>query len=153
MVKLASSSEDGVISVIDVSTGTQIFVARETTRGRPDPLTFMVWASAFQRDDDDNDDDRQNDNNNRNNAAFSRETSVPGESSPRPAPSLDRRLAGLYCGKESGELDVWDMVEGKRKGRLMNEARPVTTVDVAARVGIAVGYLDGTVALWWLKGN
>jgi len=60
-------------------------------------------------------------------------------------------LSGLYSGKGSGELDIWDMMEGKRRERLMNEASPVSCVDVAGNVGIAVGYGNGTLVLWLLE--
>ena len=143
-IKLASCSQDGVISVIDVSTGTQVFVVQERTQGGPDSLTYISWI-ADNGNDGMNEYDGNDDNRNDKTATLLANASV------SPSSSLPGRLAGLYCGKESGELDVWDMVQGKRREKLINEASPVSCLDVKTGVGITAGYQHGTVLLWLLK--
>ena len=148
---------------MDVSTGTQLFVTRQTGKGHSQ-LNFIAWAS---------DKDSQNQVERgettklkvgspasswvpKEESTATVEVAVAAAVSPAdlPPPLCPRDppiLAGLYCGKECGELDVWDMVRGSRRETLSYNENPISCVDVAAGVGIAAGCDNGAAIFWLLN--
>ena len=141
-----------MISVVDVSPGTQVFVTRQDGKGQSE-VNYIFWAS---------DDVKPNqvveeglttlNGSSRSISPVSRDETA-AEAPPTP-PSNCREptiLTGLYGGKESGELDVWDMMRGSRREKLSYNENPISCLDVAGGVGIAAGCDNGTVVLWLLK--
>ena len=133
-----------MISVVDVSTGTQVFVTHQSGSKGQSELNYIVWAS---------DNDRTN-LHQVGDGGMRAKSPTSGDDTVAPPPACSREppiLGGLYGGKESGELDVWDMVRGNRREKLSYNENPISCLDVAGGVGIAAGCDNGTVVLWLLR--